>query len=71
SCENILQPNWLLVGIGFGSLLFYLLQWVFGDLSVVSRWASNAFPNQPLDPIPYSLLIWFGVILWYCNNQSS
>ncbi|CAF4343976.1 unnamed protein product, partial [Rotaria sordida] len=52
SCENILQPNWLLVAIGFASLLFYL-QWVFGDLSVVSRWASNGFPNQPLDPIPY------------------
>ncbi|CAF1234087.1 unnamed protein product [Rotaria sordida] len=60
SCENILQPNWLLVGIGFGSLLFYL-QWVFGDISVVSRWASNGFPNQPLDPIPYGLLIWFGL----------
>ncbi|CAF1395533.1 unnamed protein product [Rotaria sordida] len=45
SRENILQPNWLLVGIGF----------------VVSRWASNDFPNQPLDPIPYGLLIWFGL----------
>ncbi|CAF4302759.1 unnamed protein product, partial [Rotaria sordida] len=36
SRENILQSNWLLVGIGF----------------VVSRWASNGFPNQALDPIP-------------------
>ncbi|CAF1442861.1 unnamed protein product, partial [Rotaria sordida] len=45
SRENILQPNWLLVDIGFGSLLFYL-QWVFGDLSVVSRWGSNDFPKS-------------------------
>ncbi|CAF1194292.1 unnamed protein product [Rotaria sordida] len=60
SRENILQPNWLLVGIGFGSLLFNL-QWVFGDLSVVSRWASNGYPNQALDPIPYGLLILFGL----------
>ncbi|CAF2488407.1 unnamed protein product [Rotaria sp. Silwood2] len=60
SRENILQPNWLLVGIGFGCLLFNL-QWVFGDLSVVSRWASNGFPNQALDPIPYGLLIWIGL----------
>ncbi|CAF0778883.1 unnamed protein product [Rotaria sp. Silwood1] len=60
SRENILQPNWLLVGIGFGSLLFNL-QWIFGDLSVVSRWASNGFPDQALDPIPYGLLIWIGL----------
>ncbi|CAF1403278.1 unnamed protein product [Rotaria sordida] len=25
------------------------------------RWASNGFPNQALDPIPYGLLIWFGL----------
>ena len=50
--ESVLQPNWLLVGIGFGSLLFNL-QWVFGELSVVSRWASNGFPAQAPDPIPY------------------
>lgn len=50
--DSILQANWLLVGIGFGSLLFNL-HWVFGDLSVVSRWASNGFPNQAPEPIPY------------------
>ncbi len=50
--ENIVQPNWLLLGIGFGSLLFNL-HWVFGDLSVVSRWASNGIPDQALNPIPY------------------
>ncbi|CAF1175949.1 unnamed protein product [Didymodactylos carnosus] len=51
------QPNWLLTGIGFGCLLFNL-HWVFGELSVVSRWASHTFPNQAPDPIPYSLLVW-------------
>ncbi|CAM4752299.1 unnamed protein product [Rotaria magnacalcarata] len=60
SRQDILQPNWLLLGIGFGCLLFNL-QWVFADISVVSRWASNGFPNQALDPIPYGLLIWIGL----------
>jgi endonuclease/exonuclease/phosphatase family metal-dependent hydrolase len=60
--ENILQPNWLLVGIGFGSLLFNL-QWVFGDLSVVSRWASTGFPDQAPEPIPFGLLVWIGLFL--------
>lgn len=50
--DSVLQSNWFLVAIGFGSLLF-VLQWVFGDLSVVSRWASNGYPNQAPDPIPY------------------
>ncbi|UJR37455.1 hypothetical protein I4U23_030158 [Adineta vaga] len=58
--ENVLQPNWLLLAIGFGSLLFNL-HWVFGDLSVVSRWASNGFPEQAPEPIPFGLLIWIGL----------
>ena len=52
SHEKLSQPHWLLVGIGFGCLLF-TLQWVFGDLSVLSRWASTGFPEQAPDPIPY------------------
>ncbi|CAF0938632.1 unnamed protein product [Adineta steineri] len=55
--DNNVQPHWLLLGIGFGSLLFNL-QWVFGDLSVISRWASNGFPDQAPEPIPYGLLVW-------------
>ncbi|CAF0869444.1 unnamed protein product [Didymodactylos carnosus] len=62
--DAIFQSNWLLIGIGFGSLLFNL-NWVFGELSVVSRWASHDFPNQGLNPIPYgSLLVW---IFLFCG----
>ncbi|CAF0860410.1 unnamed protein product [Adineta ricciae] len=60
SHESVLQPHWLLLSIGFGSLLFNL-HWVFGDLSVVSRWASNGFPDQAPEPIPYGLLVWIGL----------
>lgn len=50
--KSEIQPKSSLVGVGFGCLLF-ILQWVFGDLSVVSRWASNGYPNQAPEPIPY------------------
>jgi hypothetical protein len=55
SHDNHVKSNWILVGFGFGSLLFNL-QWIFGDLSVVSRWASDAHPNQAPEPIPYGLV---------------
>lgn len=66
---NILQPNSFLIGSAFGGLLFNL-HWVFGDISVVSRWASDGYPNQAPEPIPYGLLIWLGLFIGVClGNQ--
>ncbi|CAH1777955.1 unnamed protein product [Owenia fusiformis] len=55
--KNSLKPYWLFTAGGFGSLL-YLTHWVFGDVSLVTRWSVSGFPDTGPSPNP-----WGGVIL--------
>ncbi|WAQ99443.1 PG2IP-like protein [Mya arenaria] len=43
---------WLTTGLGFGSLL-YLINWVFGEVSLVTRWTVKGYPDIGPEPFPW------------------
>ena len=50
--EKEKYPGLLVTGVGFGALLFLTL-WLFGDVSVVSRWAVAPYPERGPYPYPW------------------
>lgn len=50
--EKEKYPGLLVTGVGFGALIFLTL-WLFGDVSVVSRWAVAPYPDRGPYPYPW------------------
>jgi len=47
---QVARASCVLVGCGFGSLL-YMTQAVFGEVSLLSRWVVSGYPDN--GPMPY------------------
>ncbi|XP_060567906.1 PGAP2-interacting protein-like [Ruditapes philippinarum] len=69
--KKLQYPNSLATGLGFGSLLF-LINWVFGEVSLITRWTVRAYPDNGPEPYPWGACILvalcFGAYMSACRH---
>lgn len=46
------NDSWLRMGLGLGSLI-YILQALFAEVSLLTRWTVNGYPDSGPSPFPW------------------
>lgn len=53
--ENEKKPvpfsSWIVIALGIGAW-FFMAQWLFGEVSVISRYTGTGFPSLSILPVP-------------------
>ena len=56
--SKVSGPGWFLVALGFGALMF-LTHDVFGEVSIICRWAVSGYPHTGPKPNPWGCVVYF------------
>ena len=65
--SKVSGPGWFLVALGFGALMF-LTHDVFGEVSLVCRWAVAGYPHTGPKPNPWGYVMCFLLSLQYLGH---
>ena len=49
--ESVPFSSWFTIALGIGAW-FFMAQWLFGEVSVISRYTGTGFPSWSILPVP-------------------